>query len=102
NAQGVTSLTNERDAKALDLLLVTDVSAREFVFGKLGGIFYNTKEMVALPLVICLALWLFAGISAENLVYLACGLLVMDVFVAMLGVHTGMAYANSRTAIATS
>ena len=36
NAQGVTSLTNERDAKALDLLLVTDVSAKEFVFGKLG------------------------------------------------------------------
>jgi hypothetical protein len=29
NAQGVTSLTNERDAKALDLLLVTDVTAKE-------------------------------------------------------------------------
>jgi len=102
NAQGVTSLTNERDAKALDLLLVTDVSAKEFVFGKLGGIFYNTKEMVAMPLAICGALWYFGGVSLENLVYLWAGLLVMDVFVAMLGVHTGMAYANSRTAIATS
>jgi ABC-type transport system involved in multi-copper enzyme maturation permease subunit len=102
NAQGVTSLTNERDGRALDLLLVTDVSAKEFVFGKLGGIFYNTKEMIALPLAICLALWFFSGISAENLVYLVVGLLVMDVFVAMVGVHAGMAYANSRTAIATS
>jgi ABC-type transport system involved in multi-copper enzyme maturation permease subunit len=102
NAQAVTSLTNERDAKALDLLLVTDLSAKEFVFGKLGGIFYNTKEMVAAPLLACLALWCFGGVSLENLIYLALGLLVMDVFVAMLGVHTGMAYANSRTAIATS
>jgi hypothetical protein len=102
NAQGVTSLTNERDAKALDLLLVTDVSAKEFVFGKLGGIFYNTKEMVALPLVACLALWWLRGVSAENMIYLVLGLAVMMVFVAMLGVHTGMAYANSRTAIATS
>lgn len=102
NAQGVTSLTNERDAKALDLLLVTDISAKEFVFGKLGGIFYNTKEMVALPLVMCLTLWWLGGVSAENMVYLVLGLVVMMIFVAMLGVHTGMAYANSRTAIATS
>jgi ABC-type transport system involved in multi-copper enzyme maturation permease subunit len=102
NAQGVTSLTNERDAKALDLLLVTDVTAKEFVFGKLGGIFYNTKEMVALPLATCLALWWLGGVSAENMLYLVAGLVVMMVFVAMLGVHTGMAYANSRTAIATS
>jgi hypothetical protein len=102
NAQGVTSLTNERDAKALDLLLVTDVTAKEFVFGKLGGIFYNTKEMVALPLVTCLALWWLGGVTAENMVYLVVGLLTMMVFVAVLGVHTGMAYANSRTAIGTS
>jgi ABC-type transport system involved in multi-copper enzyme maturation permease subunit len=102
NAQGVTSLTNERDAKALDLLLVTDVSAKEFVFGKLGGIFYNTKEMVVLPLVACLALWWLGGVSAENTLYLLAGLMVMMIFVAVVGVHTGMAYANSRAAIATS
>jgi ABC-type transport system involved in multi-copper enzyme maturation permease subunit len=108
NAQGVTSLTNERDARALDLLLVTDLTPREFVFGKLGGIFFNTKEMVVIPLLLCGYLWYFGGLTSstssggENLVYLVVGLLVMDVFVAMLGVHTGMAYANSRTAIATS
>ncbi|MGH7140755.1 MAG: ABC transporter permease subunit, partial [Pirellulales bacterium] len=53
NAQSVTALTSERDARALDLLLVTDLTPKEFIFGKLGGIFYNTKEMVVLPLVLC-------------------------------------------------
>jgi hypothetical protein len=58
--------------------------------------------MAALPIVVCLALWWLGGISGENLAYLITGLVVMDIFVAMLGVHSGMAYANSRTAIATS
>ena len=31
-----------------------------------------------------------------------CGILVMNAFAAMLGLHMGMNYANSRTAIATS
>ena len=36
NAQAVTALTSERDARALDLLLVTDLTPKEIVFGKLG------------------------------------------------------------------
>ena len=43
--------------RALDLLLVTDLTAKEFVFGKLGGVFYNTKEMVLLPMALCVYLW---------------------------------------------
>ncbi|MEX2560619.1 MAG: hypothetical protein WD403_11930, partial [Pirellulales bacterium] len=42
NAQAVTALTSERDARALDLLLVTDLTPKEFIFGKLGGVLYNT------------------------------------------------------------
>ena len=53
NAQAVTSMTSERDVKALDLLLVTDLTPKEIVFGKLGGVFYNTKEMVLLPMLLC-------------------------------------------------
>jgi len=102
NAQAVTALTNERDAQALDLLLVTDITPKEFIYGKLGGIFYNAKEMVILPLLLSFYLWLHEAVSTENLVYLLTGLLVMDLFVAMLGVHIGMAYANSRTAIINS
>jgi ABC-type transport system involved in multi-copper enzyme maturation permease subunit len=102
NAQAVTAITTERDIKALDLLLVTDLSAREFIFGKLGGVFYNTKEMVLLPLALCVGLWVGGAVSTENLVYLIGGLLVMDAFVAMLGLHSGMSYGNSRTAIGVS
>lgn len=102
NAQAITALTTERDARALDLLLVTDLTPKEFIFGKLGGIFYNTKEMVVLPLVLCGYLWFRDAISLENLVYLGLGWLVMCVFGAMLGVHVGMSYATSRAGIAVS
>ncbi len=102
NAQAVTSLTSERDAKALDLLLVTDLTPKEIVYGKLGGVLYNTKEMVVLPMGLCVYLWLAGVLGLENLAYLLMGLAVLYVFVAMLGVHAGMTYANSRNAIATS
>ena len=102
NAQAVTSLTNERDGKALDLLLVSDLTPKEFVFGKLGGAFYNTKEMVVLPLGLCVYLWYADALSLENLVYLTLALAVLYVFVAMVGIHTGMHYGNSRSAIGTS
>lgn len=102
NAQAVTAVTTERDVKALDLLLVTDLSAKEFVFGKLGGVFYNTKEMLLLPIALVIYLWFAGAIAGENLVYLLGGLLVMDAFAAMLGIHSGMSYGNSRTAIGVS
>jgi hypothetical protein len=102
NAQAVTALTSERDVKALDLLLVTDLTPNEFIYGKLGGVLYNTKEMVLAPIALAIYLWLVGGLSGENLVYLTIGLVVMDAFVAMLGVHSGMAYANSRQAIGIS
>ena len=35
NAQGVTALTSERDTGALDLLLVTELSPGDFIYGKL-------------------------------------------------------------------
>jgi ABC-type transport system involved in multi-copper enzyme maturation permease subunit len=102
NALAVNSITNERDALALDLLLVTDLSPREFVFGKLGGVLWVTKEMVVLPIVLCFYMWWNGGIRFENLFYLLSGLVVMNVFVTVLGIHCGMTYANSRTAIGVS
>ena len=102
NALAVTSITTERDLGALDLLLVTDVTPPEFIFGKLGGIFYVAKEMVVLPIAVCLYLWLRGSVSFENLVYLLLSLGVIYLFVAMLGVHTGITYVNSRNAVAVS
>lgn len=102
NALAVTSITNERDGGSLDLLLVTDLSPKEFIFGKMLGVAYVTKEMLALPLVLELYLWLMGGLTFENFVFLTAGLAVMDVFVIMLGIHCGMNYASSRTAIGVS
>jgi len=102
NAQAVTALTSERDVKALDLLLVTDLTAKEFVFGKLAGALYNTKEMALAPLALAGYLWFAGALSTENAVCLAIGLVVMIGFVAMLGVHAGMSYDTSRGAIGAS
>jgi ABC-type transport system involved in multi-copper enzyme maturation permease subunit len=102
NAQAVTSITGERDGRAMDLLLVTDLTPKEIVFGKLGGVFYNTKEMVLLPMLLCGYLWWTRVLGLENLIYLLGGIAVLYVFVAMVGVHAGVIYENSRSAIATS
>jgi ABC-type transport system involved in multi-copper enzyme maturation permease subunit len=102
NALAVTSVSGERDGGALDLLLATDLTSKEFVFGKLAGVLWVAKEMVILPMLLCVYLWWRGGITLENLVYLLGGLSVMIVFVAMLGLHCGMIYANSRTSIAVS
>ncbi|MCA9073211.1 MAG: ABC transporter permease subunit, partial [Planctomycetaceae bacterium] len=102
NAQAVTSLTNERDYKTLELLLVTDISAKEFVFGKLGGALYNTKELVLVP--IALIVWFaYQGfVSIENMTYLLASFVTLVCFGATLGLHSGLSFDNSRSAIANS
>ena len=51
-AQATTAITSERDGRSLDLLLATDLSPKEFIFGKIGGILYNTKEFLLPPLIL--------------------------------------------------
>ncbi len=102
NALAVNSITNERDGQALDLLLATQITPRQFLIGKLCGVLYVTKEMVLLPIALVVYLWWQGGMSTENLVFALGGLLVVDVFAAMLGIHCGMIYSQSKTAIGTS
>lgn len=102
NTLSVTSITGERDGRALDLLLVTDLSPREFVFGKLGGVFWVCKEMILAPIMLMLVHWWQGGIGLENLIYVLGGLCVMNIFAASLGMHYGMTYVNSRSAIGLS
>jgi hypothetical protein len=90
------------NALAVNLLLVTEISPSEFLFGKILGVMYVAKEMVLLPIVLCLYLWFQGGITTENLIFTIIGLVVMDLFVAMLGIHCGMIYSQSRHAIAVS
>jgi ABC-type Na+ efflux pump permease subunit len=115
SAQAATSVTSERDGNTLDILLVTDISPYEFIFGKLLGVVYNCKEFVIPPL--ALALYyairgvlarppLGAGAGEEMeanfmpLVAILGALLILFAFVIVLGVHVSLRIANSRVAIA--
>ncbi|WP_165066093.1 ABC transporter permease family protein [Paludisphaera rhizosphaerae] len=102
NAQGVTSLTSERDTGALDLLLVTELSPSDFIYGKLFGVLYNAKEMVVLPVLLAIYLWWTNRLSGENLVFFTADYLLFCHFAAMLGIHDAITYTSSRTAVAHS
>lgn len=114
-AQAVTSVTSERDGGALDVLLVTDISPREFVFGKLLGVLYNTKEFLLPPLLV--AVWYAAqgvltrtppgagaaaafGVNLLPLLAVAGSLAVLLAFAVVLGLHVSLRVANSRLAVA--
>lgn len=102
NAQAVTSLTSERDTGALDLLLVTELSPKEFIFGKLYGAMYNTKEMVLLPLLLMIWFAITRVVSVETTVYVVLGYGLMVHFASMLGLHAALSFTNSRAAVANS
>ncbi len=98
NALAVNSVTGERDGLALDLLLVTDLSPKEFVFGKLLGVLYVAKEMIILPIALVVYLTLSGVLTIENACYAIIGAMMLYVFVTMLGIHSGLNYVASRTA----
>jgi len=114
SAQAVTSITSERDGGALDILLVTDISPYEFVFGKLLGVLYNTKEFLLPPLLL-IAFYGVEGLFskpiadqswgdrlADNLgptFAILGGMVILFAFVMMLGLHVSLRLTNSRLAI---
>ena len=102
NAQAVTSISTERDSNTLDILLATDISAREFMTGKILGAIWNVREMILVPVI--LLVWTLingssATLSVENLAYLVIAYSVLCLFSIMLGLHAGLTYDNSRAAI---
>ena len=98
NALAVNAVTGERDGLALDLLLVTDLTPREFVFGKLLGVLYVAKELILLPIALLVFLAFKGVMTYENMVYAILGACVLYVFVSMLGIHSGLNYVAGRTA----
>ena len=114
SAQAVTSVTSERDTGALDVLLVTDVSPREFVFGKALGVIYNTKEYLVPPLLM-VAWYALAGqftrpdpdagalanlsTNAAPSLAVATAMVVLFAFVLVLGLHVALRLVNSRLAV---
>ncbi len=103
SAQSVTAITSERDRGALDLLLVTDLTPREFIFGKLGGIAYNAKEFCLPPLLLAGGYaylgWLASDYNALAMGSVVGSLVLLFVFAAVLGVHIGLRTESSRLAI---
>jgi ABC-type Na+ efflux pump permease subunit len=112
-AQAATAITSERDTGALDLLLVTDLSPQEFIFGKLGGIAYNTKEYLLPPILLAVVYgWygllaappeahpeLAASMNSTSLLCVMGASLVLLAFAMVLGVHVSLRTQNSRLAI---
>src|SRR5262245_1417093 len=113
SAQAVTSITSERDGGALDLLLVTDLSPKEFIFGKLLGIAYNVKEFLIPPLVLAGVYAAYgllatpprgqeelrASMNMAAFIATAGGLIVLLIFVGVLGLHVALRTASSRVSI---
>ncbi len=99
-ALAVTTVTSERDRGTLDLLLVSDLEPREFVQGKLLGVIAAAREIVILPLLVCLAMVPLRLATIEETAYLVGGLVVLTLFAAVLGVYAGLSHALSRQAIA--
>lgn len=98
NALAVNSITGERDGLALDLLLVTDISPREFIFGKLLGVLYVAKEMILLPMALVVYMAANGVMTPENLAYTLCAAALLDVFVITLGIHAGLSHVAGRAA----
>jgi ABC-type transport system involved in multi-copper enzyme maturation permease subunit len=117
SAQAVTAITSERDSGALDLLLVTDLTPKEFIFGKLGGIAYNCKEFLV-PTLILTAAYAYRGwlastpprleqdiiavsraMNLEAFLAVCLGGLLLQAFAIVLGVHIALRTTNSRLAV---
>lgn len=99
NAQSVTSLTSERDGQTLELLLVTEVSAKEFIFGKMGGVLFNMKEVILVPLLFILMPFVRGECGLESFLFVTIGYLTLVLFSIALGIHAGLSFENSRSAI---
>lgn len=113
SAQAVTSITSERDLGSLDLLMVTDLSPREFIFGKVLGIVYNTKEYILPPLILTVVyacrgqlatppaghpeMLVWRNIESASCVLAV--LLILMAFTVVLGIHIALRTDNSRLAV---
>jgi ABC-type transport system involved in multi-copper enzyme maturation permease subunit len=112
-AQAATAITSERDTGALDLLLVTDLSPKEFIFGKLGGIIYNTKEYLLPPLILggvyawygCMASppanhpEMSASMNVSSFFFFIIDALFLLAFAMVLGIHVALRAPTSQAAI---
>jgi ABC-type Na+ efflux pump permease subunit len=112
-SQSVTSITSERDGGALDVLLVTDISPKEFVFGKMLGVVWNTKEFLIPPLLLVVYYAIRGAFTSANnaaplekfgtnflpMLTVLGGVILLFAFVLALGLHVSLRVINSRMSI---
>ena len=99
SAQSVTSITSERDLGSLDLLIITDITPKEFIYGKILGILYNTKEYIVPPLVMVVIYGVMDQLgtyAVQGPTYLALAMVILIAFTIMLGIHVALRNNNTR------
>jgi ABC-type Na+ efflux pump permease subunit len=115
-AQAATAVTSERDTGSLDLLLVTDLTPGEFIFGKILGIAYNTLEYLIAPLLLAGLYFAFNrlatpprghpemifGKNLESLICINLGILILLFFAMVLAIHVALRIINSQLAVINS
>ncbi len=93
--------------------MVTDLTANEFIFGKLLGICWNTKEFIIPPLLLAIIyairgqlaaappgrLDMLPRMNAESVVCIELALLVLMAFTMVLGLHVALRTYNSRMSV---
>jgi drug/metabolite transporter (DMT)-like permease len=92
---------------------VTDLTPKEFIFGKLGGIIYNTKEYLLPPLILggvyawygCMASppgnhpEMGAAMNVSSFLFFVFDALVLLAFAMVLGIHVALRAPTSQAAI---
>lgn len=99
NLLAITAITSELDQRRLELLLVTDIEPQEFLVGKMAGILLNTREMVAVPLVVLLAGWWWGSLSLRSALLAGVDFLVLAGFAAVLGIHAAFRHPTTRRSL---
>lgn len=102
NAQSVASVNAEQDLKSLDLLLATDITPKEFVYGKLFGVLYNTKEMILAPAILLASCVGWGLVDGWGFAYSTILFGVFVAFASILGIHAALRYESTKIALANS
>ncbi len=98
-AYAVATLTEEKDRGTLSLLLTTQLTDSEIIWGKLIARVLLVLSVVLAGVPIVLITWLFGGADAQ---FLLAGYALTSgttVLAAAIGIHAGSANTDSRTAL---
>lgn len=97
-----TAVSNERERQTLDLMLVTQTSARKIIMGKIMVSLAHTMLMVVASLPVIGVVFLFGGIGFADILKLLLFYIVTGFFVACCGVFFSSVFRKNITSIITT